>query len=183
MTVGCVIFTVPRRNRVSHAFNADTPRASPEMAMVIGSAMCLDTLDPSITSGRSVRLCPILCPTPASTHFTSYDAPTANQPQAPEDKTQYHQVNIQRNCSSSPEYWPGPKGAGRGRRFHGSRLIKQPCVPKKRAPSARSCCAGDRNNSANKGQLPKAKGAARQDAPNRKGLCQGPDFRSLPAMS
>ena len=39
ITVGCVIFTVPRRNKVNHAVTDDTPSASVETVIDKGSAM------------------------------------------------------------------------------------------------------------------------------------------------
>jgi len=39
ITVGCVIFTVPRRQSVSQAFTAEMPKASTEIAIETGSTM------------------------------------------------------------------------------------------------------------------------------------------------
>jgi hypothetical protein len=39
ITVGCVIFTVPRRNNVSHAVTLETPSARIETGIEIGSAI------------------------------------------------------------------------------------------------------------------------------------------------
>jgi len=39
ITVGCVIFTVPRRNRVSHAVADETARARIETVIEMGSAI------------------------------------------------------------------------------------------------------------------------------------------------
>src|SRR5258708_6070665 len=55
MTVGCVIFTVPRRKRVSQAVTDETPSASTEIAMEAGSVISVDELQ--ATQEQTSDLC------------------------------------------------------------------------------------------------------------------------------
>lgn len=108
ITVGCVIFTVPRRNSVSQAFSADTPRARPEIAIVIGSTKSFGDLAPTVASAadRYVQYYAHLAHPPVA---TAGDAPTADPSQKLENTTPSQPRPTQRSHSSSPESWFGTR--------------------------------------------------------------------------